>query len=109
VSPLIRLRTEGQSGGLYSAGGNIFGPYVELELFPTSELNSRLDNQRSVSGGDGTGMTGLGVTATYVNPSLFVRATPDLSFKVYVSSHSGVGYVHAMAVARVVLPRIQAE
>ncbi len=99
---LTRTEDRGRSGCLYKGGDG----YVKLELFATSDWDARLNKQSSDANSSIEDVPGLGVQAKQIRPDLFVRADAQTSFKVLVSPSQGLD--DEVAVAKVLLPRIQA-
>lgn len=93
----------GEYAGCLYKGSN---GYVKLQLFPTSDWETQLNNQ--ASGADSTieDVSGLGVEAKRISPDLFVKTDAQTSFKVLVSPSQSQD--DEVAVAKVLLPRIQA-
>jgi hypothetical protein len=99
---LTQTEDRGSAGCLYRGGEG----YVKLGLFATSDWDAQLNEQSRGANSHIEDVAGMGAEAKRISPTLFVRADSRMSFRVLVSPSQSLD--DEIAVAKVVLPRVQA-
>jgi hypothetical protein len=99
---LSQTEDRGRVGCLYKGTNG----YVKLQLFSTSDWDAKVNEQAGGAGSTVENVPGLGVEANRISPDLFIKTDSQTSFKVLVSPSQGED--DEIAVAKVLLPRIQA-